>query len=90
MVTIDDVKYTGKSPIINQVVTSNFTVYFKSKGEVEDDELQLEWHCTKWAEWASSQDGTCRQIMRPLNNGSNTIGHLKYRKSNQTCSKAKH
>ena len=82
-VTIEKIKYIGRKKHVNQVVSTNFTVSMKSSASIT-----LNFNCTQWGEWeAFDNDGTCRTfVMKPLHNGQNTQGVLKY-KHNKTCSK---
>ena len=70
---------------MNQIVPNNFTVHFESGQSGTDKGFVLNWSCTQWGEWAQATDGTCNQEIRPIENGENTIGNLKYRKNNSTC-----
>ena len=85
-VTIDGKEYSGKTEI-NQIVPTNFTVYFNSDYSETDDGFILNWNCTNWGEWSQAKDGTCNQERRPIRNGEKTKGHLKYRNNNSTCRK---
>ena len=85
---IDGIQYSGDQKI-NQVVSENFTIRFTSDYSVTDDGFILTWECTEWGEWTDLA-GTCNQQRRPMNNGIKTIGNMKYRKSNYSCSKLLH
>ena len=85
-VTIDGKEYSGETEI-NQIVPTNFTVYFNSDFSETHDGFILNWNCTNWGEWSQAKDGTCNQERRPIRNGEKTNGHLKYRKNNSTCRK---
>ena len=82
-INIENIHYKGGNDHINQVVSTNFTVSMES-----DSATSLHFNCTQWGEWeAFDNDGTCRTfVMKPLHNGQNTKGVLKY-KHNKTCSK---
>ena len=84
--TIDGIDYFGKQQV-NQIVSGDFTIYFASDATGTDEGFVLNWSCTEWGEWTQTFDGTCRDVKRPIINGLDTIGHLKYRFSNSTCSK---
>ena len=85
-VTIDEIEYSGEINV-NQIVPSNFTVYFESDNYRTYNGFILNWSCTQWGEWTQmDSDGTCNQEMRPIQNGTDAIGHLKFRK-NSTCGK---
>ena len=84
-VTIDGIEYYGDRKV-NQIVSKNFTIYFASNLHYTDKGFILNWSCTEWGEW-NKLDGTCNEEKRPIINGTETVGLLKYRKSNSTCSK---
>ena len=83
-VIIDGMQYTGETQI-NQIVPTNFTVYFVSDDYHTAAGFVLNWTCTEWGEWTNLNDGTCTMVKRPLYNGTTTTGHLKYRQT--YCSK---
>ena len=62
-------------------------VYFSSSRKYTDEGFILHWSCTEWGEWTELYDGTCREGKRPVRNGTNTTGHLKFRKSMSNCGK---
>ena len=95
VLTINGIRYSnayGKpNSMVNQIVPTNFTVYFMARSfsgwRDADVEFLLNWSCTQWGEWTPFYDGTCRtHVKRPSNNGQTTIGDLKY-KSMSTCRK---
>ena len=83
-ITIDEITYADNGRV-NQIVPANFTVRFSPSWQRTDANFVLNWRCTNWGEWNRASDGTCREEKRPVYNGENTVGHLKYRDS--TCSK---
>ena len=82
-VFVGDIKYERETSLINQVVSTNFTISMES-----DDSISFHFNCTQWGEWHNFQDdGTCRtSVMRPLQNGKKSEGFIKY-KFNETCRK---
>ena len=83
---IDRIQYSGNTNI-NQIVSTNFTVGFLSDGSITDEGFILNWSCTQWGEWTQSEAGICFQEKRPIINGRNTTGILKYNYKNSTCGK---
>ena len=88
---IDGITYSGETQI-NQIVPNNFTVYFSSNNYTPKDFINegfiLNWNCSQWGEWAQEyvySEGTCKDVRRPIENGINIVGRLKYRKANSTC-----
>ena len=79
-VIIDGVHYSGDKNV-NQIVSTNFTVEFLSDGSITDEGFILNWSCTQWGEWTQLEGGICYQQRRPINNGTDTVGNFKYRKS---------
>ena len=86
IVTIDGIEYSGERKV-NQIVPKNFTINFSSDKFKTDKGFIIKWSCTEWAEWDQASDGTCNEEKRPIINGNETVGLLKYRKLNSTCSK---
>ena len=78
-ITIDGIQYSGQQKV-NQIVPSNFTVYFSFETDTHKGFI-LNWSCIEWAEWAEWQasDGTCNEEKRPIPNGRDAIGLIKYR-----------
>ena len=82
--TINEIIYSGETRV-NQIVSKDFEIYFTSS---VNEILILNWSCTEWGEWNQASDGSCREEMRPINNGAKTVGNIKYRNNNSTCSKS--
>ena len=84
--TIDGIEYSGERKV-NQVLPNNFTVYYESDYSGTDEGFILNWSCTQWGEWTQASDWTCNQEKRPIQNGTETIGRLKYKINNSSCGK---
>ena len=90
VLTIDGIDYPYLSEV-NQVTSSSFLIYFSLDtleiGRHANSRFNLSWACAQWGEWNQATDGTCNQERRPINNGKNTVGRLKYRLTNLSCRK---
>ena len=85
IVTIGKTEYSGTTKI-DTISSNNFTVAFLSDSYGTSKGFDLHWSCTQWGEWQPIRDETCRNVRRPLNNGTMTTGLLMYER-NETCSK---
>ena len=90
VLTIDGIDYPRYTDV-NQITSSNFDVYYsldtRDLGAQPYSRFNLSWSCAEWGGWAQATDGTCNQERRPINNGENTIGRIKYRTTNFPCRK---
>jgi len=77
---IDGTYYFG-GQTVNQIVHTNFMVHFQSYTG-KHVEFTIGWSCTEWAEWSDSLFNACLQERRPITNGNNTVGHIKFRTRN--------
>ena len=88
IIMIEDDPYSGTAQI-DAILSSNFTVAFKSDKKHSDKGFDLNWSCLKWGEWTPVGSGTCKKVKRPHPDyhGTDANMYTKYGNINQTCSK---